>query len=33
MVRETISLIEGAPVAAYWAVRKIVYSRFAFLMT
>ena len=26
-------LIEGAPVAAYWAVRKIIYSRFAFLMT
>ena len=25
-------LVEGAPVAAYWAVRKIIYSRFAFLM-
>ena len=26
-------LVEGAPVAAYWSVRNIIYSRFAFLMT
>ena len=26
-------LVEGAPVSAYWAVRKTIYSRFAFLMT